>query len=107
MKSNFVNANRFRSPKGAITYNIVKTDHGYTIQAFIPKQTSTSDKSKIIEWFRDYRNRIRQENPFISARFYNHDNGYSLEIKPCTSCRPIDEDGERVKGILDDSFRNA
>lgn len=104
---NIVNSNRYRVAKNAITYSIFRTGSGYEIQAFVPEHTSSTDRLKVVQWFRTYRDSVRRENPLLSVRFHNLEHGYGLEIKPCKSCRPIDEDGELVKRILQESLSNA
>lgn len=100
-----VTANRYR-PKNAITYNIFKNTNGYSVQAFVPDQTSGSDRLKIVKWLWSYRDQVRREYPSISVRFYNLEHGYGLEIKPLLSCHPIDEDGNHFKTVLDESFQH-
>lgn len=107
MKSAIVNSNRFRSPKDAVIYNIFKTADGYLIQAYVPDQTSSSDRAKIIKYLWSYRDEVRRAYPELSVRFNNLEHGYGLEIKPIKSCRPIDEDGDNLKRILNASFTHA
>lgn len=104
---NIVTANRYRDVQNAITYSVFKIADGYSIQAWVPSHAPEEDRSKVVKWLWSYRDQVRRENPHISVRFYNLTHGYGLEIKPLLSCHPIEEDGNRFKKVLEESFKNA
>ena len=96
-------SNRYRrlSPK-SIVYNVEKSDQGWRIEAQIPNGTSSQDKLKVLNWFQDYRNKVRQLHPLWISRFSSSSAGYSLEIRPTHGARDLVENGQDLKAVWTD-----
>ena len=58
-------------------------NNGFQIQAVLPKSLPPDDRIKVIDWFHNYRNQVRNEHPMWTTLFRSHDDRmYSLYIIP-------------------------
>jgi hypothetical protein len=100
-------SNPYLGSERAITYSVTKMPDGWRIQAEMPKHVSPLDRTKVLDWFHDYRSQVRRTNPFWLASFHVIDDGYALEIRPTHDVRQLAEAGEKVKEIWDDTLKHA
>ena len=68
------------SGKKIIVYNVLHTQTGWQIQAFLPKRISPDDRVKIIDWMHNYRSEVRRQNPFWITMFHSTEYAYFLDI---------------------------
>ena len=99
-------SNRYRKSDKAITYNVLRTDFGWRIEALTPKKITVDDRAKVIEWFRTYRSAVRAQHPLWITRFYSTESGYFLEIKPMKNPRELAEKGQDLRAIWTDEVAN-
>ena len=78
MKTNFKSFLGRRDQK--IVYNLLKTDAGWQVQAFLPRQVSANDRIAVIDWFHGYRSQVQREHPFWLTSFSGTDQAYFLDI---------------------------
>jgi hypothetical protein len=86
----------------AIVYNVLKIDSGWRIQAVTPKGLSSSDRTRVIEWFKSYRSKLRELHPLWMTRFSAGEHGYALDIKPIGTVKELVEKGQDLKAIWTD-----
>ncbi len=98
--------NRYRAPDNSISLNTVRTEHGWRIDASISGKISANDRVKLIQWFHDYRSKLRQLHPLWITRFSSSPTGYTLDIRPMQSMREVAEKGEDLKSIWTDEVAN-
>lgn len=100
--------NRYKDAAASqsIVYNVVKLDHGWRIEASLPRSISPEDRRTVVNWFQEYRSRLRRSHPLWVANFRTSVRGYSLEIKPVRDPRDLMEKGQNLKGIWTDEIAN-
>lgn len=99
-----VPSNRYRLNEDAIVYEVLKTDNGWRISAKTPKRIALDDRRKVINWFREYRSKVRQLNPLWVTIFHVDDTGYSLEVKPMRNARECIEKGQDLQSVWDNEI---
>ena len=77
------------SAKKTIVYNVLHTQTGWQIQAFLPKRISPEDRVKIIDWMHSYRSEVRLKNPFWATMFYSTEYAYFLDITPNNDAKDL------------------
>jgi len=99
--------NRYHQPVDKnILYNVEKTDSGWIIIARFPGGVSPSDRKTVINWFQEYRSKVRREHPLWLTSFRSLNRGYALEVKPVNNPRELMEKGQNLKGIWTDEIAN-
>jgi hypothetical protein len=70
----------FRSNKNRIVYNVLKTQKGWQVQAFLPRRISPDDRITILDWFHTYRSKVLEQHPLWLTVFNGTDQAYFLDI---------------------------
>jgi hypothetical protein len=94
--------------KSAITVTTFPQDKGWVIHVAVPSKVPASDRLKVIEWIRSYRNQIKSQHPMWDASFRSGDNIYALVIKPA-SCEDdmknlAREKADKLLGFIMNSY---
>lgn len=99
--------NRYRvmSDK-AIVYNVLRVDSGWRIIAALPKNVSSDDRTTVLDWFREYRAKLRQMHPLWITRFTVSEHAYALDVKPVGSAKELVEKGQDLQAIWTDEVAN-
>ena len=70
-----------------IVYNVLKTENGWQIQAFLPRSISPADRMNLLEWFRSYRSEVQLLHPSWLTLFKATDRAYFLDVIPVQNPR--------------------
>ncbi|HUG82904.1 MAG TPA: hypothetical protein VML01_14640 [Bryobacterales bacterium] len=73
----------------AIVYNVLETDNGWQIQALLPSRISPTDRLKLLDWFRSYREELKQSRPSWVTMFRATDRVYLLDVVPVSQPKDV------------------
>lgn len=68
------------SKRKSIVYNVLQTDNGWQIQALLPARISPSDRIKLLDWFRSYRDEVHHSRPSWVTMFSATERVYLLDV---------------------------
>lgn len=74
----------YQTEDKSIVYNVLHRGPGWQIQAFLPDHLSPVDRTKVLDWFHDYRSALLQQHPFWLTAFNFTDRAYLLDIYPAS-----------------------
>lgn len=99
-------ANTYFKRQDAINYNVRKLTDGWKIEISVPKNVSSQDRAKVIDWIHSYRQTVREQNPTWLSTFRVEGAGYSLEIKPAQNFRKVLESGEQTREFWGETLKS-
>jgi len=91
----------------SIVYNIQKSTDGWTVEVVMPPRVPASDRIKVLEWLRDYKEQIKVAHPLWSTVMHPSANRYLLEIRTTNSDRELIATGEQLKSICGEILEYA
>ena len=76
-----------RAQKRKIVYNVLRTNNGWQVQAFMPKGVSGDDRILVLDWFHQYRAEVHRRHPLWITTFNPAERAYVLDIVQASSSK--------------------
>lgn len=90
-----------------IAYNVSRTVDGWNVEVVVPRKVPSSDRIKVLEWIRAYREEVRNAHPLWSTVLHPSEERYTLEIRKTNSDRELIATGEQLKSICGEILEYA
>jgi len=99
--ANMTLSNPYLSRKNkSIVYNVVRTANGWQVEAVMPSKVPPSDRLKVLDWFKEYREQVRSAHPLWSTVFHPAEGRYTLDIRTVASNdKELMATGEALKSL--------
>jgi hypothetical protein len=91
----------------SIAYNVETTADGWNVEVVFPRKVPPSDRIKVLEWLRRYREEVRAVHPLWSTVLHPSTERYILEIRKTNSDKELIATGEQLKSICGEMLEYA
>ena len=91
----------------AIVYNVLQTTDGWNVEVVMPAKIPPSDRLKVLEWLRDYREQVRTAYPLWSTVLHPSTERYVLEIRKTNNDKELLATGEQLKSLCGEFLEYA